>query len=224
MANESADGNTHDLTPDAKTTLKDLNRFQTKTVPPGMMGAMMSVDLRAVDEGAVAERPDVQGRGTEPSRPAREEIATEEDTATDTEVPDEPASDADAPQAPPRSRRLLIGFVIVLTAVAATLVISFLIGDGGEGADRLGARESADQGATQPPAPKPVTPPAATPATVAAPPETAAPQPSARAPSAPNPARTIATAAPTAPASRVPNPAASGKQPQGFVPPHEPEF
>ncbi len=93
-------------------TVRDLNRFQSRTVPPEQARAMMEVDLRAVDDGALSGTSD-----------APDEIAEHTpEPAVDPE-PHELAPAGSAPRG--RQRAVVIG---VMAALLAGLVALALIG------------------------------------------------------------------------------------------------
>jgi hypothetical protein len=149
-----ADGATDAGAGERPDTVRDLNRFQSKTVPPELARAMLDVDLGAIDDGGAAT-------ADEPLHDTPGPIADPE--------PHEIATSRSAPRG--RRRAVAIG---VVTALVAGVVLVVVIG--GRNAPptpaTLPAQRTAPLHATaapQPASPATATAPAAAPRSSAAP-------------------------------------------------------
>jgi len=108
----------NDVSTERSDTVRDLNRFQSQTVPPEQARAMMQVDLRAVDDGASAGEPAA-------------------DTAQDDDLDEtpEPAIDPGAHEIEPSSesprasrRALAIGAVALVVGVVGVVAAVAVFG------------------------------------------------------------------------------------------------
>ena len=104
----AADGATNPGLGERPDTVRDLNRFQSKTVPPELARAMLDVDLGAIDDGGAAT-------ADEPLHDTPGPIADPE--------PHEIATSRSAPRG--RRRAVAIG---VVTALVAGVVLVVVIG------------------------------------------------------------------------------------------------